>query len=298
MAINTISVIGSGTMGNGIAHVCAQFGFKVALIDISQLALDKAIQTIQKNLDRQVQKGVLSEELKIQTLANITTYTSIKDGAYASDLVIEAASENFSIKEKIFRELDEICAPHCILASNTSSISITKIAACTKRPDRVIGMHFMNPVPIMKLVEVIRGYATSNETNQHVFDVSKQLQKIPVEVNDYPGFVANRILMPMINEAIYSLYEGVACISEIDTVMKLGMAHPMGPLQLADFIGLDVCLAIMRVLHEGFGNPKYAPCPLLVNMVTAGYLGAKSGEGFYKYEAGSKELVVSPMFQK
>ncbi len=298
MSIKNITVIGSGTMGNGIAHVCAQFGYQVSLVDIAQAALDKAILTITKNLERQVQKGVITEEVKLQTLQNVKTFTSVKDCVSASDLVIEAASENAVIKEKIFRELDEICAPHCILASNTSSISITKIGACTKRPDKVIGMHFMNPVPVMKLVEVIRGYATSDETNNLVFEVSKALQKIPVEVNDYPGFVANRILMPMINEAIYSLYEGVAGVHEIDTVMKLGMAHPMGPLQLADFIGLDVCLAILRVLHDGFGNPKYAPCPLLVNMVTAGYLGAKSGEGFYKYEAGNKELVVSSMFNK
>jgi 3-hydroxybutyryl-CoA dehydrogenase len=298
MSVKNITVIGSGTMGNGIAHVCAQSGYQVTLVDIAQSALDKAIQTITKNLDRQVQKAAITEEVKQQTLQNIKTFTSVKDCAPSSDLVIEAASENFAIKEKIFRELDEICAPHCILASNTSSISITKIGACTKRPDKVIGMHFMNPVPVMKLVEVIRGYATSNETNNLVFEVSKNLQKIPVEVNDYPGFVANRILMPMINEAIYTLFEGVAGVSEIDTVMKLGMAHPMGPLQLADFIGLDVCLAILRVLHEGFGNPKYAPCPLLVNMVTAGYLGAKSGEGFYKYQAGSKELVLSGMFLK
>ncbi|MEZ5053958.1 MAG: 3-hydroxybutyryl-CoA dehydrogenase [Chitinophagales bacterium] len=298
MSIKNITVIGSGTMGNGIAHVCAQFGYQVALVDIAQTALDKALQTITKNLDRQLQKGGIDEATKLQTLQNITTYTAIKEGVQNADLVIEAASENFMIKEKIFRELDEVCAAHCILASNTSSISITKIAACTQRADKVIGMHFMNPVPVMKLVEVIRGYATSNETNEKVFEVSKKLNKIPVEVNDYPGFVANRILMPMINEAIYSLYEGVAGVQEIDTVMKLGMAHPMGPLQLADFIGLDVCLAILRVLHDGFGNPKYAPCPLLVNMVTAGYLGAKSGEGFYKYEAGSKELVVSHMFTK
>lgn len=297
MSIKNITVIGSGTMGNGIAHVCAQFGYQVSLVDIAQTALDKAIQTITKNLDRQVQKSLITEEIKTQTLQNIQTFTSVKECASTSDLVIEAASENFIIKEKIFRELDEICAPHCILASNTSSISITKIGACTKRPDKVIGMHFMNPVPVMKLVEVIRGYATSDETNALVFEVSKAVQKIPVEVNDYPGFVANRILMPMINEAIYTLYESVAGVSEIDTVMKLGMAHPMGPLQLADFIGLDVCLAIMRVLHDGFGNPKYAPCPLLVNMVTAGYLGAKSGEGFYKYETGNKDLVVSGMFK-
>lgn len=298
MSIKQITVIGSGTMGNGIAHVCAQFGYKVALVDIAQTALDKAIQTITKNLDRQIQKGAITEDIKSTTLQNIQTYTELKTAAANSDLVIEAASEHFSIKEKIFKELDEVCPLHCILASNTSSISITRIAAVTKRPDRVIGMHFMNPVPVMKLVEVIRGYATSNETTQLVFEVSKALQKIPVEVNDYPGFVANRILMPMINEAIHSLYEGVAGVHEIDTVMKLGMAHPMGPLQLADFIGLDVCLAILRVLHEGFGNPKYAPCPLLVNMVTAGYLGVKSGEGFYKYEAGSKDITVSGMFVK
>ncbi len=298
MSIKQITVIGSGTMGNGIAHVCAQFGYKVALVDIAQTALDKAIQTITKNLDRQIQKGAITEDIKSTTLQNIQTYTELNAAAANSDLVIEAASEHFSIKEKIFKELDEVCPLHCILASNTSSISITRIAAVTKRPDRVIGMHFMNPVPVMKLVEVIRGYATSDETTHLVFEVSKALQKIPVEVTDYPGFVANRILMPMINEAIYSLYEGVAGVHEIDTVMKLGMAHPMGPLQLADFIGLDVCLAILRVLHEGFGNPKYAPCPLLVNMVTAGYLGVKSGEGFYKYESGTKDFTVSGMFAK
>ncbi len=297
MSIKKITVIGSGTMGNGIAHVCAQYGYQVALVDISVAALEKALQVITKNLDRQVQKGSIGEEIKTATLSNINTFTAITDAAPQADLVIEAASENFAVKEKIFKQLDEICKPECLLASNTSSISITKIGACTKRPDKVIGMHFMNPVPVMKLVEVIRGYATSDETTKLVFELSKQLQKVPVEVNDYPGFVANRILMPMINEAIYTLYEGVAGVQEIDTVMKLGMAHPMGPLQLADFIGLDVCLAILRVLHEGFGNPKYAPCPLLVNMVTAGYLGAKSGEGFYKYEAGSKDLVVSSMFK-
>jgi 3-hydroxybutyryl-CoA dehydrogenase len=297
MSVKNITVIGSGTMGNGIAHVCAQSGCEVSLADISQPALDKAVTTITRNLDRQVQKSIISEEVKTQTLQRIKTFTSVKECAINSDLVIEAASENFSIKEKIFKEMDEICPPHCILASNTSSISITKIAAVTKRADKVIGMHFMNPVPVMKLVEVIRGYATSDETTRLVFEVSKAVGKIPVEVNDYPGFVANRILMPMINESIYSLFESVAGVEEIDTVMKLGMAHPMGPLQLADFIGLDVCLAILRVLHDGFGNPKYAPCPLLVNMVTAGYLGVKSGEGFYKYEAGSKELVVSNMFK-
>ncbi len=298
MSVKNITVIGSGTMGNGIAHVCAQHGYSVSLVDIAQIALDKAVLTITKNLDRQVQRNAITEAVKIQTLGNIKTFTSVRDCAPTADLVIEAASENFNIKEKIFRELDEICAPHCILASNTSSISITRIAAATKRADKVIGMHFMNPVPVMKLIEVIRGYATSDTTTQIVFEVSKALTKIPVEVNDYPGFVANRILMPMINESIYSLYEGVAGVEEIDTVMKLGMAHPMGPLQLADFIGLDVCLAILKVLHEGFGNPKYAPCPLLVNMVTAGYLGVKSGEGFYKHEAGSKELIVSTMFLK
>ncbi|MDB5227060.1 MAG: 3-hydroxybutyryl-CoA dehydrogenase [Bacteroidota bacterium] len=297
MSVKKITVIGSGTMGNGIAHVCAQFGYEVSLADISQPALDKAIQTITKNLDRQVQKNAITEEVKSQTLQNIKTFTDINDCAPSSDLVIEAASEDFNIKQKIFKQLDEICAPHCILASNTSSISITKIAAITKRADKVIGMHFMNPVPVMKLIEVIRGYATSRETTDLIFEVSKTLQKIPVEVNDYPGFVANRILMPMINEAIYTLFESVSGVREIDTVMKLGMAHPMGPLQLADFIGLDVCLAILKVLHDGFGNPKYAPCPLLVNMVTAGYLGVKSGEGFYRYEAGSKELVVSGMFK-
>ncbi|HNL84394.1 MAG TPA: 3-hydroxybutyryl-CoA dehydrogenase [Chitinophagales bacterium] len=297
MSIKKITVIGSGTMGNGIAHVCAQYGYQVALVDISVAALEKALQVITRNLDRQVQKGSITEDVKISTLANIKTFTAITDAAPQADLVIEAASENFAVKEKIFKQLDEICKPECLLASNTSSISITKIGACTKRPDKVIGMHFMNPVPVMKLVEVIRGYATSDETTKLVFELSKQLQKVPVEVNDYPGFVANRILMPMINEAIYTLYEGVAGVQEIETVMKLGMAHPMGPLQLADFIGLDVCLAILRVLHEGFGNPKYAPCPLLVNMVTAGYLGAKSGEGFYKYEAGSKDLIVSSMFK-
>jgi 3-hydroxybutyryl-CoA dehydrogenase len=298
MSVKNITVIGSGTMGNGIAHVCAQAGYSVSLVDIAQPALDKALQTITKNLDRQLQKNVITEEQKLQTLSNIKTYTSVNDCAATSDLVIEAASENISIKEKIFSELDTLCSPHCILASNTSSISITRIAAATKRADKVIGMHFMNPVPVMKLVEVIRGYATSDATTRLVFDVSASLKKIAVEVNDYPGFVANRILMPMINEAIYTLFEGVAGVHEIDTVMKLGMAHPMGPLQLADFIGLDVCLAIMRVLHDGFGNPKYAPCPLLVNMVAAGYLGVKAGEGFYRYEAGNKELVVSRMFVK
>ncbi|UOQ68279.1 3-hydroxybutyryl-CoA dehydrogenase [Hymenobacter volaticus] len=293
-----VAVIGSGTMGNGIAHVFAQHGFSVALIDINQSALDKALQTISKNLDRQVTKGTLSEADKTATLGRIQTHTSIADGVRDVQLVVEAATENVDLKLQIFRDLDQHAPQEAILASNTSSISITKIAAVTKRPAQVIGMHFMNPVPVMKLVEVIRGYATSDAVTEQVMDLSRQLSKTPTEVNDYPGFVANRILMPMINEAIISLFEGVAGVEEIDTVMKLGMAHPMGPLQLADFIGLDVCLAILRVLHEGLGNPKYAPCPLLVNMVMAGRLGVKSGEGFYKYTAGSKELVVADRFQK
>lgn len=293
-----ISVIGSGTMGNGIAHVFAQTGFVVSLIDISQPALDKAIATIGKNLDRIVAKGNLTEEGKLKTLANIKTFTSIEEGAKNADLVVEAATENLELKLNIFRELDKFCKAETILASNTSSISITKIASVTKRPQQVIGMHFMNPVPVMKLVEVIRGYSTTDTITKTVFDLSKQLGKVPVEVNDYPGFVANRILMPMINEAIITLHEGVAGVEEIDTVMKLGMAHPMGPLQLADFIGLDVCLSIMRVLHDGLGNPKYAPCPLLVNMVVSGNLGVKSGSGFYKYTAGSKDLVVADNFRK
>lgn len=293
-----IAVIGSGTMGNGIAHTFAQFNYKVNLIDINQTALDKAIQTITKNLDRQVAKGTLTEDQKAVTLNNISTYTSIKDGVQSSDLIVEAATENIDLKLKIFKDLDEYAPVHAILASNTSSISITQIAAVTGRGDQVIGMHFMNPVPVMKLVEVIRGYATSEETTNTIMSLSQSLEKVPVEVNDYPGFVANRILMPMINEAIYTLYEGVAGVYEIDTVMKLGMAHPMGPLQLADFIGLDVCLAILKVLNDGFGNPKYAPCPLLVNMVAAGKKGVKSGEGFYQYTAGSKDLVVSDKFKK
>ncbi|MEM9340361.1 MAG: 3-hydroxybutyryl-CoA dehydrogenase [Bacteroidota bacterium] len=291
-----ISVIGSGTMGNGIAHVFAQNGYEVALIDVSGDALERAVATIGKNLDRQVQKEILSEEDKKLTLERIATFTSTEEGVKEADLVVEAATENFDIKQKIFETMDSHAPDGAILATNTSSISITKIAAVTKRPDQVIGMHFMNPVPVMKLVEVIRGYATSQETTQAVMEMSQSLKKVPVEVNDYPGFVANRILMPMINEAIISLHEGVAGVEAIDTVMKLGMAHPMGPLQLADFIGLDVCLSILNVLYEGLGNPKYAPCPLLVNMVTAGYLGAKTGEGFYKYTKGSKELVVSEMF--
>jgi len=294
--MKNIAVIGAGTMGNGIAHVFAQFGHTVTLIDVSQDALDKAKATITKNLDRQVSKGTLSEAEKLNTLSNITTDTSIENGVKNVQLVVEAATENIELKLKIFNELDRVCAPEVILASNTSSISITKIASVTNRPDKVIGMHFMNPVPVMKLVEIIRGYSTSDEVTALIMDTSRKLNKIPVEVNDYPGFVANRILMPMINEAIYTLYEGVAGVEEIDTVMKLGMAHPMGPLQLADFIGLDVCLAIMRVLHDGFGNPKYAPCPLLVNMVTAGKKGVKSGEGFYSWTHGTKELVVAANF--
>ncbi|MFF5383901.1 3-hydroxyacyl-CoA dehydrogenase family protein [Pedobacter suwonensis] len=293
-----IAVIGSGTMGNGIAHTFAQFNYQVNLVDISQSALDKAMQTITKNLERQVAKGTLTKEQKSASLDNITTYTSIKDGVQNCDLIVEAATENIDLKLKIFRDLDEYAPAHAILASNTSSISITQIAAVTGRGEQVIGMHFMNPVPVMKLVEVIRGYATSDETTSTIMQLSQRLEKVPVEVNDYPGFVANRILMPMINEAIYTLYEGVAGVREIDTVMKLGMAHPMGPLQLADFIGLDVCLAILKVLHDGFGNPKYAPCPLLVNMVAAGRKGAKTGEGFYKYTSGSKDLIVSDKFKK
>lgn len=296
--MKNISVIGAGTMGNGIAHVFAQTNFTVTLIDVNAAQLEKAIATIGKNLDRQVAKGSLTEEQKAATLANLTTQTDVAVGVANADLVVEAATENVDLKLKIFKQLDEVAPANCILATNTSSISITKIAAVTKRPEKVIGMHFMNPVPVMKLVEIINGYATSKEVTETIVNLSKQLGKTPCSVNDYPGFIANRILMPMINEAIYSLYEGVAGVEEIDTVMKLGMAHPMGPLQLADFIGLDVCLSILRVLHDGFGNPKYAPCPLLVNMVTAGKLGAKSGEGFYTYTPGSKELVVSNSFKK
>ncbi len=296
--MKNISVIGSGQMGNGIAHVFAQNGFNVVLIDIAQEPLDKAIKTISSNLDRQVAKQLITEEIKTNTLKNISTVTSLADGVATADLVVEAATERIDLKLKIFSDLDTYTNQNCILASNTSSISITKIASATKRGDKVIGMHFMNPVPVMKLVEVISGYNTSELTTKTIFDLSKQLGKSPVEVNDYPGFVANRILMPMINEAIYSLFEGVAGVMEIDTVMKLGMAHPMGPLQLADFIGLDTCLSILRVLHDGFGNPKYAPCPLLVNMVTSGNLGIKTGSGFYKYTSGSKELVVADNFRK
>jgi 3-hydroxybutyryl-CoA dehydrogenase len=294
----TVSVIGAGTMGNGIAHVFAQNGFKVNLIDVSQPQLEKAVSTISKNLDRQLAKGSITEDVKNSTLKNIQTFNSVNDGVKNVGLVVEAATENIDLKLSIFRQLDEQTSADCVLATNTSSISITKIASVTKKADRVIGMHFMNPVPVMKLVEIINGYATKKEVTDKIVALSKQLGKIPCVVNDYPGFIANRILMPMINEAIYSLYEGVAGVEEIDTVMKLGMAHPMGPLQLADFIGLDVCLSILNVLHNGFGNPKYAPCPLLVNMVTAGRLGVKSGEGFYKYVAGSKELVVSESFSK
>jgi 3-hydroxybutyryl-CoA dehydrogenase len=296
--MKNITVIGSGTMGNGIAHAFAQSGYSVNLVDISDAALQKALATITKNLDRQVQKGTITEDAKNVTLKNITTYTDIIAGAKNADLVVEAASENLDIKLKIFKQLDEVCSPATILASNTSSISITQIAAVTKRADKVIGMHFMNPVPIMKLVEIIRGYNTSDEVCDLIMATSKKLNKIPVEVNDFPGFVANKILMPMINEAIITLNEGVAGVEEIDTVMKLGMAHPMGPLQLADFIGLDVCLNILRVLQDGFGNPKYAPCPLLVNMVTAGHLGVKSGKGFYDYTGGTKDLVLADRFKK
>lgn len=296
--MKNIAVIGAGTMGNGIAHVFAQSGFTVSLIDISQNSLDKAIATITKNLDRLLAKERITEEVRNNTLANITTFTEMAEGVKNVELVVEAATENIDLKLKIFKQLDELTAENVILASNTSSISITQIGAATNRPDKVIGMHFMNPVPIMKLVEIIRGYATTDEVTQTIMEMSKILGKTPVEVNDYPGFIANRILMPMINEAIYSLYESVAGVEEIDTVMKLGMAHPMGPLQLADFIGLDVCLSILKVLHDGFGNPKYAPCPLLVNMVTAGKLGVKSGEGFYSWGHGTKDLIVSDNFKK
>jgi 3-hydroxybutyryl-CoA dehydrogenase len=296
--MNQVTIIGAGTMGNGIAHVFAQNGFNIALVDVSQEALNKALNTISKNLDRMVSKGTITEEIKLATTQNIVTHTSLEAGVKNSGLVVEAATENIELKCKIFRDLDALCTPSVILASNTSSISITKIAAQTKRADKVIGMHFMNPVPVMKLVEVIRGYSTSDETTNTVLDLSKKLGKIPTEVNDYPGFIANRILMPMINEAIHSLYEGVARVEEIDTVMKLGMAHPMGPLQLADFIGLDVCHSILNVLYDGFKNPKYAPCPLLVNMVVAGHLGMKSGKGFYEYTAGSKELKVAEQFRR
>lgn len=296
--MKNISVIGAGTMGNGIAHVFAMHGFAVSLVDVSQDALTRALQTISGNLDRMIKKETITEADKTTTLNNITTFTNISEGVQNAALVVEAATENITLKLDIFKQLDTHAPTQAILASNTSSISITKIAAVTKRPAQVIGMHFMNPVPVMKLVEVIRGYSTTDEVTKVIFDLSKQLNKIPVEVNDYPGFIANRILMPMINEAIYSLYEGVAGVEEIDTVMKLGMAHPMGPLQLADFIGLDVCLSILNVLYNGFGNQKYAPCPLLVNMVTAGKWGVKSGEGFYQYTPGSKDMVVANRFKK
>jgi 3-hydroxybutyryl-CoA dehydrogenase len=295
--MKNITVIGAGTMGNGIAHVFAQSGFKVSLVDVNTTQLDKAKATITKNLDRQISKGSLTEEQKQTTLSNITSYNDIAAGTKDAELIIEAASENIDLKLKIFKQLDELAPANAILATNTSSISITKIASVTNRPQLAIGMHFMNPVPVMKLVEIINGYATKKEITETIVALSKQLGKTPCVVNDYPGFIANRILMPMINEAIYSLYEGIAGVEEIDTIMKLGMAHPMGPLQLADFIGLDVCLSILKVLHDGFGNPKYAPSPLLVNMVAAGKLGIKSGEGFYTYAAGSKELMVSERFK-
>ena len=296
--MKNIAVIGAGTMGNGIAHVFAQHGFKVNLIDVSETQLQKAISTITKNLDRQVTKAIITEDVKEATLKNLSTQTEIAIGVSNADLVVEAATENVQLKLEIFKQIDISAPAQCILASNTSSISITKIAAVTKRADKVIGMHFMNPVPVMKLVEIINGYSTDKNVTKTIIELSKQLGKVPCVVNDYPGFIANKILMPMINEAIYSLYEGIAGVESIDTIMKLGMAHPMGPLQLADFIGLDVCLSILNVLYQGYGNTKYAPCPLLVNMVTAGKLGVKSGEGFYIYTPGSKELIVSPNFKK
>lgn len=295
--MKNITVIGAGTMGNGIAHVFAMNDYQVNLCDISEDALSKAMATIDKNLSRMLAKEKITEADKQSTLSNIETFTDLSEAARDADLVVEAATENVDLKLKIFKSMDDAAPEGAILATNTSSISITKIAAVTSRPEKVVGMHFMNPVPVMKLVEVIRGYATSDETTAQIMKMSENLSKIPVEVNDYPGFVANRILMPMINEAIYALFEGVAGVGEIDTVMKLGMAHPMGPLQLADFIGLDVCLSILNVLYEGFGNPKYAPCPLLVNMVTAGKLGRKSGEGFYDYSAGGKELIIASNFK-
>ncbi|MDA8980156.1 3-hydroxybutyryl-CoA dehydrogenase [Chitinophagales bacterium] len=296
--MKNIAVIGAGTMGNGIAHVFAQTGYQVSLIDVSQSSLDKGMATIAKNLDRLIAKDKISESDKEATLNRLVTFTSIAEGVKEAELVVEAATENVNLKLEIFEELEASTPANCILASNTSSISITKIASATKRPDKVIGMHFMNPVPIMKLVEIIRGYSTSDETMKTIVEITKQLNKIPVEANDYPGFVSNRILVPMINEAIYTLYEGVAGVEEIDQVMMLGMAHPMGPLQLADFVGLDVALSICNVLYEGFGNPKYAPCPLLVNMVQAGKLGVKSGEGFYSYAGGYKDKKVSAQFTK
>jgi 3-hydroxybutyryl-CoA dehydrogenase len=294
--MKNIVVIGSGTMGNGIAHVFAQHGFTVGLVDVAEDSLKKGLAAIEKNLGRQVEKGTLTEAQRKDALARITTTTALADVARTADLVIEAATENLDLKLRIFQDIDALVQPGTILATNTSSISITQIASVTKQPQYVIGMHFMNPVPVMKLVEVIRGYRTSDDVTQRIMELSRSLNKVPVEVNDYPGFVANRILMPMINEAIYALHEGVAGVAEIDTVMKLGMAHPMGPLQLADFIGLDVCLSILKVLYDGFGNPKYAPCPLLVNMVQAGHKGVKSGTGFYSYQLGSKELIVAERF--
>jgi 3-hydroxybutyryl-CoA dehydrogenase len=296
--MKNIAVVGSGTMGNGIAHVFAQNDHKVALIDVDPKALEKALATISKNLDRQIKKELINDTVKQKTLNNISTFTSIQEGITNTELVVEAATENVDLKLDIFRQIDEFSHKNAILATNTSSISITKIAAVTKHPDKVIGMHFMNPVPVMQLIEVIRGYNTSNETTNVIMEKSRQLGKVPVEVNDYPGFISNRILMPMINEAIYSLFEGIAGVEEIDTVMKLGMAHPMGPLQLADFVGLDVCLAILNVLYDGFGNPKYAPCPLLVNMVEAGHKGIKTGSGFYDWSGDMKNPVVASMFRK
>jgi 3-hydroxybutyryl-CoA dehydrogenase len=296
MNIKNVTVIGAGTMGNGIAQVFASQNYKVTLCDVSESALTKAVQTIETNLDRMVKKEVITSADVQRTLQNISTSIHIEKGVAEADIIVEAATENVDLKLDIFRKMDKFSPPHCLLATNTSSISITQIAAVTSRPDKVIGMHFMNPVPVMKLVEVIRGYGTSDEVCFSIMALSKELKKEPVEVNDYPGFVANRILMPMINEAIYALYEGVAGVHEIDTVMKLGMAHPMGPLALADFIGLDVCKSILNIMYQGFGNPKYAPCPLLLNMVAAGKLGKKSGEGFYTYTPGSKEMIVSPKF--
>lgn len=295
--IKKVSVIGAGTMGNGIAHVFAQNNFEVNLVDVNAAQLEKALQTISKNFDRQVSKNIITAEEKKESLAGISCFTNLKEGVQDADLVVEAATENIELKLKIFAALDEAAPVSAILATNTSSISVTKIASVTKRAEKVIGMHFMNPVPVMKLVEIINGFLTDQSVTQTIVDLSKQLGKVPCVVNDYPGFIANKILMPMINEAVYSLYEGIAGVEEIDTIMKLGMAHPMGPLQLADFIGLDVCLSILNVLHEGFGNPKYAPCPLLVNIVTAGRLGVKTGEGFYSYSPGSKELIVSSVFK-
>lgn len=296
--MNNITVIGSGTMGNGIAHVFAQTGHNVSLVDISAEALEKALATISKNLDRQVKKEKITQEQKQVTLENITTFTSLEEGVKNAELVVEAATENLEIKLKIFQDIDKFAPENAVLASNTSSISITKIASVTSRPKKVIGMHFMNPVPIMKLVEIINGYSTSQETTDLIVAKTKEIAKVPTVANDYPGFIANRILVPMLNEAFYTLYEGIGGVEEIDTVMKLGMAHPMGPLQLADFVGLDVCLSILYVLQEGFGNPKFAPCPLLINMVEAGHYGVKSGVGFYDYSHGTKDLVVAERFRK